>query len=691
MKRSLLSLTVAAAMVTALPAFTQTDFQYQPYTTPGGAGVSLAAPTGHVYDFNNDGFADVLAPSTQTCSGNTCTEKAPLYLYMNNGSGGLKAPVTLDVTLEDGSVEEIQHQVVVADFNGDQKLDIAALNASGGITILYGNGDGTFQAPVNITLPSAGSLGYASLAEADFDMNSTQDLAAMTYDGKLVMLFNNGKGNFTQQSVTVDTPPSGDETTSLTVGDFTGNGRPDIAWVEQNYTNDSTDYVESALNTAKGVFSAKHEVGSLPGTSYDFTWIRAAALALDGKSDLVAWQTQLVEDCCSDTPVMAYYSNGDGTFTASTVASTSTDDVAVSDINGDGNPDILIASYQGVQVYAGTGNRTFTDGGMYTSLPGGADQLGFGFFNDTNRVGFAAPNATAYAENDPDDFYLVQNDNPQGDCAYPTSAAVTFCQATQSGNTAVVRGTARAETEPVREIQLWANGKELYQVWSDEFNATLDVAPGTVITAKEVEWNGATKSATVTPTSTTTCAAPSSPGVNVCSPTENESVTSPVTFRASGTGASGTVNHLELWIDGTKIGNYTGATMDASVTVAAGSHAAQVVEVDSKGAYVKSAVVHFTVGTGACAAPSSAGVNVCSPTAGEKTASPVTFKAAGTGASGSVNHLELWIDGTKIGNYTGSTMDTQVSEAAGSHTVTVVEVDSKGNYVKSTPVMYTVN
>jgi hypothetical protein len=91
-----------------------------------------------------------------------------------------------------------------------------------------------------------------------------------------------------------------------------------------------------------------------------------------------------------------------------------------------------------------------------------------------------------------------------------------------------------------------------------------------------------------------------------------------------------------------------------------------------------------------CDAPSSPGVNVCSPTSGETVTSPVTFIASGTGASGTVNHLELWIDGTKIGNYDGSTMEASVAEGVGSHTATVVEVDSEGNYVKSTPVTYAV-
>jgi len=119
-----------------------------------------------------------------------------------------------------------------------------------------------------------------------------------------------------------------------------------------------------------------------------------------------------------------------------------------------------------------------------------------------------------------------------------------------------------------------------------------------------------------------TCAPPSAPGVNVCSPTPNADVSSPVNFVAAGTGSSGSVNHLELWIDNQKIGNYSGAEMNTSVPLTAGAHQATVVEVDSKGNYIKSTPVSFTVGGNACTPPSAPGVNVCSPTPNADVSSP---------------------------------------------------------------------
>ena len=188
------------------------------------------------------------------------------------------------------------------------------------------------------------------------------------------------------------------------------------------------------------------------------------------------------------------------------------------------------------------------------------------------------------------------------------------------------------------------------------------------------------------------CAFPSGPGVDMCAPQAGQTYDSPVQVTAAGVGASGAVNHLELWIDGRKIGNYFADTMDTTVALGGGSHAATVVEVDSKGAFIKSTPSVFSIGTtsGACTPPSSAGAILCSPVVGQTYASPVQITGAGTLASVAVNHLELWMDGKKIGNYPGNTINTTVAESAGSHAATLVAVDAKGNYLKSAVVNFNV-
>lgn len=253
----------------------------------------------------------------------------------------------------------------------------------------------------------------------------------------------------------------------------------------------------------------------------------------------------------------------------------------------------------------------------------------------------------------------------------------------------------------VNHLEAWIDGQKMGDYSGVTMNANVTVAAGAhTLTVVEVDSMGAyIKSAPVSFTVQSSgapgaCAAPTSAGANICSPTAGQTVTSPVTFVADGTGASGQVNHLELWIDGSKIGNYAGSTMNTAVTLVAGAHTATVVEVDSQLHYVKSNPVSFTVKQNSavtnCAAPSSAGAVLCAPAAGTTESSPVQFLGAATGASGSVNHLELWIDGQKVGNYSGSTLNTQVTLPSGTHAATLVEVDSQLHYVKSNPVSFTV-
>ena len=186
------------------------------------------------------------------------------------------------------------------------------------------------------------------------------------------------------------------------------------------------------------------------------------------------------------------------------------------------------------------------------------------------------------------------------------------------------------------------------------------------------------------------CTLPSSPGANLCTPEPGSTDSSPVLFTGAGTGASGSVNHLELWIDGNKIGDFPGNTMSASVPLATGPHTATLVEVDSAANFIKSPPVAFIAGsTPSCGTPSP-GAILCTPAPGSTDSSPVSFTGVGAGASGSVNHLELWIDGTKIGDFPGNTMSASVPLATGPHTATLVEVDSASNFIKSSPVTFTV-
>ncbi|MEO8727153.1 MAG: Ig-like domain-containing protein [Acidobacteriaceae bacterium] len=107
---------------------------------------------------------------------------------------------------------------------------------------------------------------------------------------------------------------------------------------------------------------------------------------------------------------------------------------------------------------------------------------------------------------------------------------------------------------------------------------------------------------------------------------------------------------------------------------------------------INRAIVGFGVtNQGSCAPPSSPGVNVCAPAAGQTYSSPVQVRAAGTDPTGNVNHMELWIDSQKINDYPGNMINTTVALGVGTHAATAIEVNGSGGYIKSSPVVFTVH
>jgi len=173
--------------------------------------------------------------------------------------------------------------VVVADFNSDGKMDIAVANAgSGNVSVLLGKGDGTFHATVNF---DAGMAGPSSIYAGDFNHDGKPDLAVFTPGdfqnaaGVVSILLGNGDGTFAAPRILTLTPHS----SRLIVADFNGDKRDDLA-VSEFDSQAKTTTLDIFLGKGDGTFQAALQTAvstlqNVPFFSADFNG--------DGEADLV--------------------------------------------------------------------------------------------------------------------------------------------------------------------------------------------------------------------------------------------------------------------------------------------------------------------------------------------------------------------------------------------------------------------
>nr|WP_287232236.1 FG-GAP-like repeat-containing protein [Microcystis sp. Msp_OC_L_20101000_S702] len=269
--------------------------------------------------------------------------------------------------------------MTVGDFNGDGKSDLAVANYNGSnVSVLLGTGTGSFGPATNF---SVGMASYPnSVTVGDFNGDGKSDLAVANVNSSNVSaLLGTGTGSFgTATNFSVGSFPR-----SVTVGDFNGDGKSDLATANIFGNN-----VSVLLGTGTGSFgpATNFSVGINPlsVTVGDFNG--------DGKSDLATANA-------GSNNVSVLLGTGTGSFGTPTNFSVGAVpySVTVGDFNGDGKSDLAVTNRDNnnVSVLLGTGTGSF---GTPTNFSVGSQPLSVtvGDFNGDGQSDLAVANRNGY-------------------------------------------------------------------------------------------------------------------------------------------------------------------------------------------------------------------------------------------------------------------------------------------------------
>ena len=350
---------------------------------PGGSQAAMVV----VADVNGDATPDLIVLNCGNCYGPpSITNVGSVGIMLGNGDGTFQPAVTY------GTGTASPRFVVVADVNGDGKLDLVVANRcidngcllEAVVAVLLGNGDGTFQAAVTY---NSGGLFTSSVAVADVNGDGKPDLVVANWcadpncDGSVGVLLGNGDGTF-QPVVTYRT--GGLDAFAVAVADVNGDGKLDALVITdvavcKGTTCDYPGSVGVLLGNGDGTFQRAVTYlsggSSIPPLS---TLLTVADVNADGRPDLIVENSQ----CCGSANGVlgVLLGNGDGTFqkvvTYKSGAGGWGTSVAVADMNGDGKLDVVATDQCAsancinkglVAVLLGNGDGTFQAAQTYDS------------------------------------------------------------------------------------------------------------------------------------------------------------------------------------------------------------------------------------------------------------------------------------------------------------------------------------
>jgi hypothetical protein len=556
------TLAVAILLGTTVILNAQSNVSFETYSDP----TTTASNNVVAGDFNNDGKPDLLE---------CCNSSTQMVFREGNGDGTFKAPTVgfaTPVSLENPVAVDVNGDgkldiVALAALNPPPPPGSGTYS----LMVFLGNGDGTFQAPKTYTTPQSAS----SLVVGNIFGDGHLDIAVNAGSSNIDLYRNDGNGTFTFDK-TINMGGGSLAEMSLAGGDLNGTGSMDLAVMQLAGTNNSINFANPQQlyvlwNDGKGNYTQKEL-----GDDYSFPNIAVSRLNGSARmSIIVSYDCTPASGDMYCEGFDGYYGEGDDAVTKRTLVKDSSGvnpgdvaQIAGVDINGDGYGDLVIVGglqcdtqngecnpgTSGLFVYEGKADGSFeqTSQQILTSDAQWSGAVGMADFNRDGMMDFAqaVPGTGGQTE-----IYINSTARP-GCGRYMISPSVTVCEPvdnTYSPSPVRVDATAY-DTTTITAMQEYIDNTLEYSKPVTSFDTTFPVSDGShLFVTKGWDTSGrdfvADRTVTVySGTPGPVCpAAPDS--ASICLPAGDTSST-PVEILANGDTGDSIPTAAQLYIDG---------------------------------------------------------------------------------------------------------------------------------------------
>ena len=289
-------------------------------------------------DFNGDGKMDL-----------AIVDGKGVAILLGNGDGTFQPEVDYS-GIGNGSTGVLP--VAVGDFNHDDKTDVLGMDSTGGLAVILGNGNGTFGLPLNSPVGGYSTYPHA-IAVADFDGDGKLDVAALVTGLNppplLQIMTGNGDGTF---SIGPNYPLAADGA-AIATGDLNGDGIPDIVVALPSYIDNNVFPGSIVVFLGKGDGTFQNPITTVAGNG--ISGFVVSDFNGDGKQDVAITNYDWAD-------ISLLLGKGDGTFETPMQNSAGGGAIVAADFDGNGSPDLavvgnLFVEFANISVLLNTGKH----------------------------------------------------------------------------------------------------------------------------------------------------------------------------------------------------------------------------------------------------------------------------------------------------------------------------------------------